>query len=72
MLQPPEWGPELSSVTLPFTKDGNGCRHAQNDLQHHTNIVAVPEFERKCTQPFVPADPATDTPARAECRHQRH
>jgi glycerophosphoryl diester phosphodiesterase len=44
------------------------CRHAQNDLHTTTNIVAVPELNAKCTQPFVPADPATDTPARAECR----
>ena len=44
------------------------CRHAQNDLHTTTNIVAVPELNAKCTQPFVPADPATGTQAQAECR----
>jgi glycerophosphoryl diester phosphodiesterase len=51
-----------------FTKDRElVCRHAQNDLHTTTNIVAVPELNAKCTQPFVPADPATGTEAKAEC-----
>ena len=30
--------------------------------------MTIPELNAKCTQPFVPADPASGTPAQAECR----
>jgi len=62
-------GAGIVECDVAFTKDRQlVCRHAQNDLHTTTNIVAVPELNAKCTQPFVPADPATGTPARAECR----
>jgi glycerophosphoryl diester phosphodiesterase len=44
------------------------CRHAQNDLHTTTNIVTISELNAKCTQPFLPADPAFGLPAKAECR----
>jgi glycerophosphoryl diester phosphodiesterase len=62
-------GAGIVECDVAFTKDRKlVCRHAQNDLHTTTNIVAVPELNAKCTQPFVPADPATGTPAQAECR----
>ncbi|PFG07991.1 glycerophosphodiester phosphodiesterase family protein [Marinobacter sp. LV10MA510-1] len=62
-------GAGIIECDVAFTKDRElVCRHAQNDLHTTTNIVAVPELNAKCTQPFEPADPATSTPARAECR----
>ncbi|WP_018405586.1 glycerophosphodiester phosphodiesterase family protein [Marinobacter gelidimuriae] len=62
-------GAGIVECDVAFTKDRElVCRHAQNDLHTTTNIVAVPQLNAKCTQPFVPADPATGTPARAECR----
>ncbi|EBA00018.1 glycerophosphodiester phosphodiesterase family protein [Marinobacter sp. ELB17] len=62
-------GAGIVECDVAFTKDRElVCRHAQNDLHTTTNIVAVPELNAKCTQPFVPADPATDRPAQAECR----
>ncbi|SDS10846.1 glycerophosphoryl diester phosphodiesterase [Halopseudomonas xinjiangensis] len=62
-------GAGIVECDVAFTKDRQlVCRHAQNDLHTTTNIVVVPELNAKCTQPFVPADPATGTPAKAECR----
>jgi glycerophosphoryl diester phosphodiesterase len=62
-------GAGVVECDVAFTKDRElVCRHAQNDLHTTTNIVTVPELNAKCTQPFVPADPATGTPAQAECR----
>ena len=62
-------GAGIVECDVAFTKDRElVCRHAQNDLHTTTNIVAVPELNAKCTQPFVAADPASGTPARAECR----
>lgn len=62
-------GAGIVECDVTFTRDRElVCRHAQNDLHTTTNIVAVPELNAKCTQPFVPADPATGTPAQAECR----
>lgn len=62
-------GAGIVECDVAFTKDRElVCRHAQNDLHTTTNIVAVPELNAKCTQPFVPADPAAGTPAQAECR----
>ncbi len=62
-------GAGIVECDVAFTKDRElVCRHAQNDLHTTTNIVAVPELNAKCTQPFVPADSASSTPAQAECR----
>lgn len=62
-------GAGIVECDVAFTRDRQlVCRHAQNDLHTTTNIVTVPELNAKCTQPFVPADPVTGTPARAECR----
>ncbi len=62
-------GAGILECDVAFTRDRElVCRHAQDDLHTTTNIVAVPELNAKCTQPFVPADPATGSPAQAECR----
>lgn len=62
-------GAGILECDVAFTKDRElVCRHAQNDLHTTTNIVTIPELNAKCTQPFVPADPASGTPAKAECR----
>lgn len=62
-------GAGIVECDVAFTRDRQlVCRHAQDDLHTTTNIVTVPELNAKCTQPFVPADPASGTPARAECR----
>ncbi|UAW99664.1 glycerophosphodiester phosphodiesterase [Halopseudomonas nanhaiensis] len=62
-------GAGILECDVAFTKDRQlVCRHAQNDLHTTTNIVAVPELNAKCTQPFVPADPENGIPAQAECR----
>lgn len=62
-------GAGILECDVAFTKDRElVCRHAQNDLHTTTNIVAVPELNAKCTQPFEPADPEKGTEARAECR----
>jgi len=62
-------GAGILECDVAFTKDRElVCRHAQNDLHTTTNIVTIPELNAKCTQPFVPADPASGTPAQAECR----
>jgi len=62
-------GAGILECDVAFTKDRElVCRHAQNDLHTTTNIVTIPELNAKCTQPFVPADPATGTQAQAECR----
>ncbi len=62
-------GAGIVECDVAFTKDRElVCRHAQNDLHTTTNIVTIPELNAKCTQPFQPANPATGTPAEAECR----
>lgn len=62
-------GAGIIECDVAFTKDRQlVCRHAQNDLHTTTNIVAVPELNAKCTQPFVPANPSAGTKAEAECR----
>lgn len=49
-----------------FTKDKElVCRHAQNDLQTSTNILAT-DLAKTCVKPFTPA--SGDTPASVECR----
>lgn len=62
-------GAGIVECDVAFTADRElVCRHAQNDLHTTTNIVTIPELNAKCTQPFVPADAASGTPAQAECR----
>ncbi|GGY58846.1 glycerophosphodiester phosphodiesterase family protein [Marinobacter zhanjiangensis] len=64
-----DMGAGILECDVAFTADRElVCRHAQNDLHTTTNIVTIPELNAKCTQPFVPADPESGTPARAECR----
>lgn len=62
-------GAGIVECDVAFTADRElVCRHAQDDLHTTTNIVTIPALNAKCTQPFVPADPAAGLPARAECR----
>jgi glycerophosphoryl diester phosphodiesterase len=61
-------GAGVIECDVTFTKDRElVCRHSQCDLHTTTNILAVPELAAKCKKPFVPYDPATKTPASAEC-----
>ena len=61
-------GAGVVECDVTFTKDKVlVCRHAQNDLHTSTNILATP-LAAKCTKGFTPHDPATNTPASAECR----
>jgi glycerophosphoryl diester phosphodiesterase len=61
-------GAGIVECDVTFTKDkALVCRHAQNDLHTTTNILATP-LASKCTKGFTPHDPATNTPATAECR----
>jgi glycerophosphoryl diester phosphodiesterase len=61
-------GAGIVECDVTFTKDkALVCRHAQNDLHTTTNILATP-LAAKCTKGFTPHDPATNTPATAECR----
>lgn len=43
------------------------CRHSQCDLHTTTDILEIPQLAAKCSQPFTPYDPATNTPASARC-----
>ncbi|UNI24903.1 Glycerophosphodiester phosphodiesterase [Purpureocillium takamizusanense] len=59
-------GAGVLECDVAFTKDRElVCRHSQCDLHTTTNIVAVPELNAKCTQPFRPA--ADGKPASAKC-----
>ena len=61
-------GAGVMECDVTFTKDKElVCRHAQNDLHATTNILLTP-LATKCTKPFSPFDPNTNTPASAECR----
>jgi glycerophosphoryl diester phosphodiesterase len=61
-------GAGILECDVTFTKDRQlVCRHSQCDLHTTTNILAVPALAARCTQPFVPADPATGRPASASC-----
>ncbi|KZN32569.1 glycerophosphodiester phosphodiesterase family protein [Pseudoalteromonas luteoviolacea] len=61
-------GAGVLECDVTFTKDKElVCRHAQCDLHTSTDILLRPELAAKCTQPFTPADPATGTPASAQC-----
>jgi len=61
-------GAGILECDVTFTKDRQlVCRHSQCDLHTTTDILARPELAAQCTQPFVPADAATGTPASAMC-----
>ncbi|RHY88263.1 hypothetical protein DYB37_007399 [Aphanomyces astaci] len=61
-------GAGIIECDVTFTKDKElVCRHAQNDLHTTTNILLTP-LAAKCFKPFTPYDPATKSPATAECR----
>ena len=61
-------GAGIQECDVTFTQDRElVCRHSQCDLHTTTNILAIPELAAKCTQPFVPADPAAGTEAQAMC-----
>jgi glycerophosphoryl diester phosphodiesterase len=61
-------GAGIIECGVTFTKDKQlVCRHSQCDLHTTTNILAIPELAKKCTKPFVPADPIKGTPASATC-----
>ena len=60
-------GAGIMECDVTFTKDRElVCRHSQCDLHTTTNILETPLAE-KCSVPFSPADPSTDTPASAQC-----
>ncbi|OQR89061.1 glycerophosphoryl diester phosphodiesterase, partial [Thraustotheca clavata] len=51
-----------------FTKDNElVCRHNMSELHTTTDILLTP-LAAKCTQPFKPYNPITNTSATAECR----
>lgn len=59
-------GAGILECDVAFTKDLElVCRHSQCDLHTTTNVVALPEMNAKCTQPFVPANGTA--PASAKC-----
>lgn len=61
-------GAGIIECDVTFTKDRQlVCRHSQCDLHTTTNILEIPELAAKCTEPFSPADPASGTPASAQC-----
>ncbi len=61
-------GAGIIECDVTFTSDRElVCRHSQCDLHTTTNILAIPELAAKCSVPFTPADPASDTPATARC-----
>src|SRR5215470_4310635 len=61
-------GAGIIECDVTFTRDRElVCRHSQCDLHTTTNILTIPELAAKCTQPFVPANPATGAPAQAMC-----
>lgn len=60
-------GAGIVECDVTFTKDTQlVCRHAQCDLHTTTNILITP-LAAKCSEPFTPYDPATQTPASAKC-----
>jgi glycerophosphoryl diester phosphodiesterase len=61
-------GAGIVECDVTFTRDRElVCRHSQCDLHTTTNILQIPELAAKCSQPFTPYDPATNTPASARC-----
>ncbi|CAM3160147.1 glycerophosphodiester phosphodiesterase family protein [Moritella viscosa] len=64
-----EMGAGVIECDVTFTKDKQlVCRHSQNDLHTTTNVLSKPELAKKCTVPFMPANPVTGEDAKAECR----
>jgi glycerophosphoryl diester phosphodiesterase len=62
-------GAGIIECDVTFTKDKElVCRHSQNDLHTTTNVLAHPDLVKKCTIPFVPANPETGETAKVECR----
>jgi glycerophosphoryl diester phosphodiesterase len=61
-------GAGIVECDVTFTQDRElVCRHSQCDLHTTTNILAIPELAAKCSEPFTPYDPDTDTNASARC-----
>ncbi|KAF4469852.1 glycerophosphoryl diester phosphodiesterase [Fusarium albosuccineum] len=59
-------GAGVLECDVAFTKDRElVCRHSQCDLHYTTNILTIPELNKKCTQPFQPAK--NGKPASAKC-----
>lgn len=58
-------GAGVLECDVAFTKDRElVCRHAQCDLHTTTNIVTIPELNKKCTKPFAPAKDGKDASAK--------
>ncbi len=61
-------GAGVIECDVTFTRDRQlVCRHSQCDLHTTTNILARPDLAAKCSQGFIPADPATGRKATAKC-----
>ncbi|RSM12811.1 hypothetical protein CDV31_006159 [Fusarium ambrosium] len=59
-------GAGILECDVAFTKDRQlVCRHSQCDLHYTTDIVTIPELNKKCTQPFTAAKDGK--PASAKC-----
>lgn len=64
-----EMGAGIVECDVTFTKDKQlVCRHSQSDLHTTTDILAHPDLAKKCSTPFIPANPATGEDAKVECR----
>ncbi|WP_223669747.1 glycerophosphodiester phosphodiesterase family protein [Kangiella shandongensis] len=62
-----QMGAGVLECDVTFTSDKElVCRHSQCDLHTTTNILGT-ALASKCSQPFIPADPTTGTPAQARC-----
>lgn len=60
-------GAGVLECDVTFTSDKElVCRHSQCDLHTTTNILGT-DLASKCSQPFIPADAETGTPAQARC-----
>ena len=60
-------GAGILECDVSFTNDGHlVCRHSECDLHTTTNILAT-DLAAKCSEPFTPYDPATETAASAKC-----
>lgn len=61
-------GAGIVECDVTFTSDqALVCRHSQCDLATTTNILAIPELAKQCSQPFTPADPINGIVASAMC-----
>ena len=61
-------GAGIIECDVAVTADGHlVCRHSQCDLHTSTDILLRPALSSKCSQPFQPYDPATNTAAAARC-----